>query len=307
MDLTINGSNQQYLSDLQGTQSQLQQAQAQLSSGYRLQQASDDPSAISQIYEFQTQIAINQQVQTNLNGAQNELSAADTALQSSVQALNSAISLAAQGATTTYSAQDRANLAIQAQAIQQTILSQSQTQVNGSYIFSGDQANQPTYQLDPTQPTGVSQLFVPTDTRVIQDINGTAIATARTASTIFDARDSAGNPVAGNVFAAVNSLVTALQNNDTAGVAAASDSLKSASTYLNGQLAFYGAAENRVSDATQLAQKFLTQDQNSLGQVQNADVPTAALELTRAQTQQQASLAVEAKVQQQPNLFSLLG
>src|SRR5580704_16024555 len=108
MDLTINGSNQQYLSDLQGTQSQLQQAQAQLSSGYRLQQASDDPSAISQIYEFQTQIAINQQVQTNLNGAQNELSAADTALQSSVQALNSAISLAAQGATTTYSAQDRA-------------------------------------------------------------------------------------------------------------------------------------------------------------------------------------------------------
>jgi flagellar hook-associated protein 3 FlgL len=307
MDLTINGTNQQYLADLQKTQAQLQQAQAQLSSGYRLQRPSDDPSSIGQIYEMQTRIALNQQTQANLGGAQSELSGADTALQSAIQAVVSAISVASQGATSTYSAQDRSNLAVQAQGIQQALVSLSQTQINGRYIFSGDQSSQPSYQLDPTQPNGVKQLFAATDTRVIQDVNGTSIATARTASTIFDARDSSGNPTAGNVFAAINSLITALQNNDTAGVAAASDSLKSASTFLNGQLVFYGEAENRVSDATQLAQKFLVQDQTDLGQVQNTDVPTAALALTRAQTQQQASLAVEAKIQQVPNLFSLLG
>jgi flagellar hook-associated protein 3 FlgL len=307
MDLTINGANQQYLADLQLTQAQIQQAQAQLSSGYRLQRPSDDPAALNQIYELQTKIALNQQTQKNLHGAQTELSAADSALQSSIQALTSAVTLAAQGANSSYTAAQRANLAIQVQGIQQSLVSLSQTQVNGRYIFSGDQDTAPLYELDSTQPNGVKQLVTPTNTRTIQDVNGTAIATARTATTIFDAQDSAGAPIDGNVFAAVQSLITALQNNDTAAIQTASDAVKSANEYLNGQLAFYGAAENRVADATQLAQKFMVQEQTDLGDVQNTDVPTAALALTRAQTQQQAALAVEAKIQQQPNLFSLLG
>ncbi len=304
--MTISGPNQQYLADLQTVQDTINQAQSQLSSGYRLQQASDDPSAISEIYDLQTQIAVNQQTQTNLTGTQTELSAADSALQSSIQAVESAISLAAQGASSTSTAQNQANLAIQVQGLQQTLVSLSQTQVNGNYIFSGDQSSQPSYALDPTQPNGVQQLITPTNTRVIEDVNGTPIATARTATQIFDAQDSSGNPVSGNVFAAVNSLITALQSNNTAGISAASDSLNVADQYLNGQLAFYGETENRVSQATQLAQQFLVQEQTNLGQVQNADVPSAALALTQAQTQQQAALSVEAKIQQEPNLFSLL-
>lgn len=306
MDLTISASNQQFLASLQATQLQMQQAQAQLSSGYSMQQVSDDPSAVGQLYELETQIAFNQQTQTNLNGAQSELSSADSALQTAVQVMQSAISLAAQGATSTSAAQDRANLAVEAQGLQQTLVSLSQTQVNGNYIFSGDQSTQPSYQLDSTQPNGVKQLLSTTNTRVIQDVNGTSIATARTATQIFDAQDASGNPISGNVFAAINSLVTALQKNDQAGISAASSSLTAASQYVSGQLAFYGEAENRVTTATQLAQQFLVQDQSSLGQVQDANVPQASLELTQSQTQEQAALSVEAKIQQQPNLFSLL-
>jgi flagellar hook-associated protein 3 FlgL len=307
MDLTISGANQQYLSNLQATQTQIQQASAQLSSGYRLQNVSDDPSAVNQIYELQTEIALNQQTQSNLNGASGELSAADTALQSAISAVQSAISLAAEGANSPETADTRANLASQVQGILQTLVSLSQTQVGNSYIFSGDQDTQPSYALDPTQPEGVRQLQVDTSTRVIQDINGTAIATARTASQIFDPQDSPGVPSAGNTFNAVNSLLTALNSNDTAGIATAATSLQSASAYLNGQLAFYGEAENQVSNATSLAQKFLTNTQSSLGQVQDTDVPAVALSLTQAQTQEQAALSVEAKIQQLPTLFSLLG
>ena len=307
MDLTINGANQQYLSNLQATQTRIQQASAQLSSGYRLQNVSDDPSAIGQIYELQTQISLNQQTQSNLNGASGELSAADTALQSSISAVQSALSLAAEGASTTATADTRANLATQIQGIQQTLVSLSQTQVGNRFIFSGDQDTKPSYQLDPTQPEGVKQLQVDTSTRVILDINGTAIATARTASQIFDPQDSPGVPSAGNTFNAINSLVTALNSNDTAGINAAATSLQSASDYLNGQLTFYGEAENQVTNATSLAQKFLTDTQSSLGQVQDANVPAIALSLTQAQTQEQAALSVEAKIQQLPTLFSLLG
>ena len=128
---------------------------------------------------------------------------------------------------------------------------------------------------------------------------------AKTAAEIFDPQSN-GAPTAQNTFAAINSLLTSLQNNDTAGVNAAAASLQTASTYLNDQLAFYGEAENQISTATTLAQQFQLQEKSNLSQDQDADIPTAALELTQAQTQQQAELSVAAKIQQAPNLFSML-
>jgi flagellar hook-associated protein 3 FlgL len=108
------------------------------------------------------------------------------------------------------------------------------------------------------------------------------------------------------VFAAMQALATALTNNDTAGIAAASDSLQSADTYLNDQLAFYGEVENRVQGATDLAQKFQTQQETELSQLQDTDIPTAATEITQLETQEQATMQSEASVSQMKNLFSFL-
>ena len=307
MDLSINGVNQAYLANLQATEQQLQQTQAQLSSGHRLQNVSDDPAAVANIYRLQSQISLNQQVQNNLGSASSELSSADTALQSAITAVQRAVSLAAQGGTSTADATTRANLVAEVQGIQQAILSISQTQANGKFIFSGDQDTLPTYQLDSTQPNGVLQLNNPTNTRTIQDASGTTIATRLTATQIFDAQDSSGNPVSGNVFAALNSLVTSLQNNDQSGILSAGDALKAADDHLNQQLSFYGEAEDRVTTATTIAQKFLTTQQGQLSNLQETDVAASALQITKLETQQQAALSVEAKIQQTPNLFNMLG
>jgi flagellar hook-associated protein 3 FlgL len=302
----ISGTTQQYLADLEKNQTQLQQLQAQISSGIAVQQPSDNPTAISAILQTQTAISNNQQIQTNLGSVTAEANTADSALQTAVQALESAISVAAQGAGSTVSAETRTTLAQQIAGIQQTLVGIAQTTVNGRYIFSGDQDNQAPYELDSTQSEGVQQLVTSSATRVIQSVDGTSFAVAKTAQQIFDARNPDSTPAAGNVFAAVQSLLTALTNNDTAGIAAASDSLKSADTYLNDQLAFYGEVENRVQAATSLAQKFQTQQQTELSQLQDTDIPTAATQLTELQNQQQAALEVEANVAQMKNLFSFL-
>ena len=302
----ISGTTQQYLADLEKNQTQLQQLQAQISSGIAVQQPSDSPTAISAILQTQTAISNNQQIQTNLGSGTAEANTADSALQTAVQALESAISVAAQGAGSTVSAETRTTLAQQIAGIQQTLVGIAQTTVNGRYIFSGDQDNQAPYELDSTQSEGVQQLVTSSATRVIQSVDGTSFAVAKTAQQIFDARNPDSTPAAGNVFAAVQSLLTALTNNDTAGIAAASDSLKSADTYLNDQLAFYGEVENRVQAATSLAQKFQTQQQTELSQLQDTDIPTAATQLTELQNQQQAALEVEANVAQMKNLFSFL-
>jgi flagellar hook-associated protein 3 FlgL len=307
MDLSIPGSTQTYLTDLNYTQAQMSKAQDQVSSGYQLQNVSDDPAAVAQIYEYESDIASTQQTQTNLATATSEVSAADTALQNAVEAVESAISLGTQGASSTQTAQGNANLAQEVSGLQQTLVGLSQTQVNGSYIFSGDQDTQPAYELDPTQPEGVQNLLPgDTSTRVILDPSGVPIATALTAQQIFDAQDGGGNPAPGNVFNAINSLLTGLQNNDQTAITQSVTALQSASEYLNGQLEFYGETSDRLQSASALAQKFLTNEQSSLGQVQDANIPADALTLTQATTEEQAALSVEAKIQQQPNLFSLL-
>jgi flagellar hook-associated protein 3 FlgL len=302
----INGVTQQYLANLARTETQLQQTTEDISSGIDVQQPSDSPAAISEILQTETALANNQQIQSNLTSVTTEVNTADSALQTAVQQVESAISLATQGASSTATAQTRATLAQQVANIQQTLVGIAQTSVNGRYIFSGDDDTQPPYQLDSSAPEGVQQLVTGSSTRMIQSVDGTSFAVALTAQQIFDPKNADGTPASGNVFAAVQNLETALTNNDTAGISAVADSLQSASSYLNDQLAFYGEVEDRIQEATSLAQKFQTQEQTELSNLQDTDIPTAATELTRLQTQEQASMSVEATLEQQKNLFSYL-
>jgi flagellar hook-associated protein 3 FlgL len=307
MILSISGATQSYLANLHQTQQQINTDEDEVSSGLSVQEPSDDPAVISEILQTQANIAQNQQVQSNLSSVTNELDTADSALQSAIQAVSTAGNLASQGASSSASAATRATLAQQVAGLQQTLVGISQTTYNGSYIFSGDQDTGPMYQLDSTGADGVQQLITSGSTRTITDATGTAISTALTAQQIFDAKNSDGSDATGNVFAAMNSLVTALNNNDQAGITSAATALQSAGTYLNQQLAFYGEAEDRVSAASGLAQKFQTQETAQLGDLQNADIPSVALQLSQDQTNQQASLSAEAQVEQNKNLFSYLG
>jgi flagellar hook-associated protein 3 FlgL len=303
----LSGSQQLYLANLNQTQNQMQTAEDQLSSGLQVQQPSDAPGAVTEILDLQSAIGQNQQLQTNLNSATTELGSADTALQSAVQQLQNAVSYGTQGASSTVSASTRANLAAQVGGVLQSLVGLSQTTVNGQYIFSGDNDTQPQYQLDPTQPNGVAQVSDSANTRTMVVGNGAPIAIAMTAQQIFDARDASGNPTSGNVFAAVSSLETALTNNNATGISQAITSLQSASATVSSALQFYGVAEDTITSATALAQKFQTTEQTQLGQLQDANIPAAALQLSQTQTDEQAALSSQAKIEQMQNLFSYLG
>src|SRR5690349_11182410 len=107
----IGARNQQYLSSLERIQNQMQTAEEQLTSGLRVRKPSDDPSAVAEILHLKSAIHQNEQIQSNLDAVTTELNTADTSLQSGISVLQSALSLAAQGASSTTSADTRANLA----------------------------------------------------------------------------------------------------------------------------------------------------------------------------------------------------
>jgi len=75
---------------------------------------------------------------------------------------------------------------------------------------------------------------------------------------------------------------------------------------LNTQLAFYGTAQDSVTAATSSAATLTTQLQTQISGIEDADETQSILDLTQAQTQQQAALESFQQIPQ-TSLFNYLG
>lgn len=301
----LSPANNQFLTSLNNLENAFTNADNQLSSGYSVNQASDAPQEISDIFQARADLGQVNQVTQNLTTVQTQVQTADSTIQTATQLLDQAVSMGTEGASGTTTAQQQQSLATQVQNLQSEMVSLANTQVDGVYIFSGDQSNSPSYQLDSSSPTGVDQLINTQATQQIADPTGVTFQISMTAQQLFDAQDANGNPVAGNVFAALNSLNLALQSGDTSSISQAVASVQTASGYLNQQLGFYGAVENRISSSLDLAQKFQTTDQTELSNLEDANVPAESLQLTQTSTDINAAMAAEAR-QPTTTLFDYL-
>jgi flagellar hook-associated protein 3 FlgL len=100
----------------------------------------------------------------------------------------------------------------------------------------------------------------------------------------------------GDVFGALQQLITALQNNDTNGIGTATTQLGAALNYVSQQRVFYGNAVNMLNSN----QSFLQQEQVNLQSQENSidavAIPSAATNLSQEQMTQSAALAALAKV-----------
>lgn len=295
----IDPSAAQFLADLSQTQSRMARAQRELSSGLAFNNASDAPDQVSDILKLRADIGRNTQVQSNLTNVKTQVDAAEQALSNAEQLVEQARTLAAQGVTGTQTAQTRSALAQQVQSIHDQLLSLANTQVGNWYVFGGDAPQSAPYAADTVSPDaggGVVQLTTVQATRRIQDGLGNTFGVDVTAQQIFDDQNPPGTPAADNVFVAVNQLRVALQNNDVAGIQNSVDAVTQAGDSLNQQLGFYGAAQNRVSAATDLSQKLALDFQTALSGKQDADMTEAIMELNQSQIQEQASLQARAQM-----------
>jgi len=295
----IDPSTAQFLADLSQTQSKMETAEREVSSGLKFQDASDAPDQVSDILALRADISRNTQVQSNLSNVTTQVDAAEQAVSNAEQLVEQARTLAAQGVTGTQTPQTRIALAQQVQAIQSQLISLANTQVGNTYVFGGDAPESVPYAADTDNPDvggGVVQETVTQATRQIEDPLGNTFSVDLTAQQIFDDQNPDGTPASDNVFVAVNQLRVALQNNDVTGIQNSMDAITQADDFLNNQLGFYGAAQNRVSAATNLAQSLGLDYQTALSDKQDADLTEAITELTQTQTQQQATLQAQAQM-----------
>ena len=294
-------STQEFLNSINRISDQMTQAQTQLSTGNKVNVVSDAPDVISTLLGARASLNTAQQVTSNLGQVATEVNTGEQSAESAVSLFDQVQTLSAEGTTSTQTPAGRTVLAQQLQSIEQQMVGLANTSVNGRFIFAGDADHTQPYTFDPTQPDPVSAYQGSASTRTVEAGNGTTFPVALTAQQIFDSADPTTN-----VFTSINNMVTALNSNNQTAISAANSALPGVSAYMNTQLAFYGTAQDSVTAATNSAATLTTQLQVQISGIQSADETQAILNLTQAQTEQQAALQ---SFQQIPrtSLFDYLG
>jgi flagellar hook-associated protein 3 FlgL len=262
---------------------QVMKAQQQVTSGERVVQPGDDPSAAGLMVSQQIALARLNVTNQAVSQASDEAQVADGALQSVATLVQQAQTLAVQLGNDTYSASERAAGALQIAGISSQISHLMNTQFAGRYIFGGD--------VDSTPPFDASGNYSG-DTAVRQ----IEVAPGLLQNTSIRA-DQALKGVGGgvDVFATLSTLAASLSANDGVGVRATVAGLSQANDQVATALAQNGTIMDGFQSAQSIGNVATTSVQKALSSASEADIFQASTDLVAAQTSLQASLAASAK------------
>jgi flagellar hook-associated protein 3 FlgL len=302
----IRAQDGMFLSELGHIEERISKTNQQVTSGVRVAQAVDDPSAVMPILQFQGQIDRLTQVNANLQRASTDMATADAALASASTIMDRLNSLGTRGMSDQSTVDNRKDLSIEVEQLENQLVSIANTSIGDRFIFGGNYASGAPYQFAWAKPNGVVNNLTNSDPTYLTDGNGSTILSGKTATEIFDLQDASGNPLPGNIFQAVHDLGQALANNDTTAIQTAIGSLKTATAHLGAITVFYGNVETWITQANQNTADQIAAVQQSLSSIQDVDMPAAITQLTANQTALQVSLSAHASLSTK-TLFDYLG
>ncbi|WP_395142720.1 flagellin [Armatimonas sp.] len=142
MRITTWITHQQRLASLQNNQTRLTKAQGQVSSGLKLERASDNPAGTVELLTIQSRLAERQQQAESISGALPLMKSTESVLGELSTALQAAKIAGLRAANTaTGSDADRAALAAQIRGSAVSVLNLANTRVDQRYLFSGTKSD----------------------------------------------------------------------------------------------------------------------------------------------------------------------
>lgn len=289
--------NASVLVDIQNSEDAVQNAFQQVSTGLRVNQASDDPAAASSYVQLQSQGATIDQYTTNASSALSQAQSADGVLTSVVSLLNQALTLGTEGANSTSSASDRQSIAANIQGILKSVVGLANTNFQGVSLFGGTVSGKTAFTADSSSSTGYTY-------NGNSDVNSISVGSSLTVQANIPGSTLFTNSSA-NVLGSLSNLATALESGSSADIGTATTAITTALTYVTSQHAVYGNTINQLnSQETYLSQEKVTLTSRESDLV-GVDAATAAESLTQAETSNSSVLAAAAKVIQN-NLLNYL-
>ena len=284
MRITNNIIQRNALAALQANARGMASAQQRVSTGIRVERASDDPAAANAIMGSQSSLRSIEQYKRNIDSARTYTAAEEGALESLTQVLDRARELATQSSSASADAGARAAALTEVEQLYQHAIQIANTQLGGRYIFGGatagvapfDTAGTPTVGTDPTAGSPTVQIG-----RTL------TIRTNHAASEVFT--DS-------GVLQSLDDLRTALGGSDLDAIAQAGDAVRDGSQAVQNLLGEIGVWSNQLDvttanlDAVEMNLKTLKSD------LQEVDFEEAMVDLISRQTSYQAAMMATSRV-----------
>ncbi len=273
---------------IQQSEQSLQTTLNQLSSGKSVSLPSDNPLAFAQnVTSLAASASVDQYTQ-NADAVLTQAQTADAALSNVVTSLTQAVSLGTEGANGTLTSGQRTAVAQQVQGLLANVVSQANLNSAGVSLFAGTASTTTPFVADPS--TANAYIYQGNDSANQTTVGqGVQVAVGVPGDSIFTSSS-------GNVLGSLQGMITALQSGSTSDIATATSAVSTAISHVSQVRVVYG---NTVSQLN-AQNNYLSQETVSLSSQQssltNVDLAAAATNLTQAQTENSAVLAMAAKI-----------
>jgi flagellar hook-associated protein 3 FlgL len=213
--------------------------------------------------------------------------------------LNSAQTLAVQGANDTYSADDRTSMATQVDNQIQEMLTLGNTQVNGQYIFGGYQTSTQPFTAT-TTGTSVTGVTYNGDSGMMpEEINQGDIINKNVPGSSLTAAGT-------DVYNALINFRNDLQNNDATAITADIGTLQSAYNSITTMNTDIGGKLQRTTDVSSTLTNTNTTLTGIQSSLEDVDMPTAMTNFQLQQNVYQSALTSISQMMQQTTLADIL-
>jgi len=260
----------------------------EVSTGKRINRASDDPGRISQLHNVRQQLNNQGVYMKNATQAEQLLNVADTTLKEIHTTLSEARELAVQFANEVYNADQRGEAANVTDTLFERTLSLSNTQFNERHIFAGTAYDDVAFDATGTYQgsTDSPESVVGDDLKVKTGFDGSDLLT--------DSSD---------MFVAISNLKTALSIDDTAGIVSALDDIDAALLDVEKGMVEVGGEMRRSIDANSLASNMEVELKQAKASIEETNVVDAYSRLVQLQTNFDAAMQVTS-MQRYSGLFT---
>lgn len=292
---TISDTMIQQIQTLSAQQAQYQQ---QLSSGDRITNPSDDPSAMNQVLNMQSQMQSLQQISSNNSTATAITQQSYSALNNLQSISTSAGELVTEGASGTTSPADYAAYSQQLTQLIKQALDTANTQYNGNYIFGGTQTTTPPFTATYDASGNV------TGVTYTGTASGISMETGQ-GNTVSPYTDGATNQQMADFINNLVTLQSAMNSASPTAVQATQSSLQTSEDNVITAVSGIGAVQSGLQADQALNQSAFTSLQGLVSTDTSTDVATTTVQFSQAQAAYQAALEAGAKIMADP-LINLL-
>lgn len=283
--------------------SQLDQTQEQLSTGYQINEPSDNPTGAAITLSLQGQVSAYSAYTQNINQGVSYVETESTSLQQIQEVLQSAQTLTVEAANGTMSASDLTDAAQQISQYISEIKQTADTQYDGSYVFAGSAVDTQPWQPDSSQPdtfagnTNTINYSIGPSTQLgvsanLYNVLGDGVGTGGA----FVPSGIPNTPGTGGLLATLRTIYTDMTTGNQSNLGTQLTNLSTNLSALAGVQATVGAAQDRLQMASSRITALSATDTTQISNVYDTDMAKATVQFSTEQAGYQAALQSTADI-----------